>query len=136
MWTIEVVYDSLEKVWKMKRYHWFRMIAAATFVLFAPFAPFVMQSASCVAGEPEDKFEAPVCLKVGDDPINQTGRLMYPSPAIFDVDNDGQDELVIGTIFGRLVFSKNTNASAGDPVWSEPEPIETTEGEPLKLNNW
>jgi len=61
---------------------------------------------------------------------------MYPSPAIFDVDNDGQDELVIGTIFGRLVFSENTNASAGDPIWSEPEPIETTEGEPLKLNNW
>ncbi len=80
-------------------------------------------------GEPE-------LLMVGDEPLNEDGQMMHPSPAIFDVDNDGANELVIGTIFGGVYASENTNDETGDPVWTEPVVVNTADGEPLKLHNW
>ena len=68
----------------------------------------------------KSRFEEPVFLKVGDSPMNEDGSMMYPSPAIFDVDNDGQDELVVGTIFGGVFACENENTGKGDPQWSEP----------------
>ena len=89
------------------------------------------------ADSPNDfEFEAPVVLKAGDSVLNSNGKLRYPSPAIFDVDGDGKDELVIGTIFGELVACENENNSGGEPVWAEPIPIKSTDGKSLDLNNW
>jgi flavin reductase (DIM6/NTAB) family NADH-FMN oxidoreductase RutF len=87
------------------------------------------QDSRTVFGEPE-------LLYVGDKPMNADGGMMYPSPAIFDFDNDGQAELVIGTIFGAVYSCENANKGSGDPVWEEPVQVRTADNEPLKLNNW
>lgn len=87
------------------------------------------QTSSSGFGEPE-------LLYVGDKPMNANGGMMYPSPAIFDIDNDGQDELVIGTIFGGVYYCENANQGSGDPVWEEPIQVRTADNELLELNNW
>lgn len=86
--------------------------------------------------ESATQFEDPVFLKVGDEIMNEDGKMMYPSPAMFDVDNDGQDELVIGTIFGGLFACENSNKEEGEPVWEAPTAVNSVDDEPLKLNNW
>ena len=54
---------------------------------------------------------------VAGKPLNSTARKMYPSPAIFDVDNDGKMELVVSDIFGSLTIYENQNLfGKGDPV--------------------
>ena len=74
---------------------------------------------------------------VGDTPLNVAAKQMYPSPAFYDVDNDGQTELVVGDIFGSLNVYENTNDSGkGDPVWSKHTSLETAEGEKIKVSNW
>ena len=88
------------------------------------------------AQESTSQFEDPVFLKVDDAPMNEDGAMMYPSPAMFDVDSDGQVELVIGTIFGGVFACENTAEAGQEPVWSAPVAVETAEGEPLNLNNW
>ena len=88
------------------------------------------------AQESHSQFEDPVYLKVGDMPLNEDGSMMYPSPAIFDVDNDGTDELVIGTIFGSIYACENSNTDGGEPVWERPEVVKDRDGEALNLNNW
>ena len=81
-------------------------------------------------------FGEPELLYVGDKPLNADGGMMYPSPAIFDIDNDGQAELVIGTIFGAVYSCENANKGSGDPVWEAPVQVRTADKEPLELNNW
>lgn len=88
------------------------------------------------AQESTGQFEDPVFLQVGDAPMNEDGSMMYPSPALMDVDNDGDNELVIGTIFGQVFACENTGEDGQDPVWSAPTAVNTVNGEPLKLNNW
>lgn len=91
---------------------------------------------SSVAQESNSMFDAPVVLKVGDKPLNGDSQIMYPSPAIFDVDNDGKDELIIGSIFGALHVCENESESSGEPVWSAPKALNSKNGQPLELNNW
>ena len=81
-------------------------------------------------------FEKPVYLKVKDAPMNESGKMMYPSPAIFDVDWDGKDELVIGTISGEVFACENSNDRKGDPVWSAPLSVKTDDDKPIRLFNW
>ena len=89
------------------------------------------------AGLNDNQFESPICIKAGDKILNADGAMLYPSPAIFDVDQDGNDELVIGTIFGKIFACENSNASSvGDPVWGNPKALKTKDGKELKLNNW
>jgi len=109
-----------------------KRIAVVAPVLFG----FASLAPTLQAETPKDLFEAPVVLKAGKSVLNLDGKLMYASPAGFDVDNDGKDELVIGTIFGAIVSCENENTGSGDPKWSEPKPVESTDGEPLELNNW
>ncbi|MFT7539609.1 MAG: DsbC/DsbD-like thiol-disulfide interchange protein, partial [Gammaproteobacteria bacterium] len=47
-------------------------------------------------------FEAPLMLFVDAAPLNSKAKQMYPSPGLFDIDNDGRDELIIGDIFGAM----------------------------------
>lgn len=84
----------------------------------------------------EGIFAEPIILKVGEELMNESGQIMYPSPAVFDIDNDGKDELVIGSIFGSVHACENENNGPGDPVWSAPKAVNTLNNEPLALNNW
>ena len=82
-------------------------------------------------------FAKPELLMVSDKPLNKSARQMYPSPAIFDVDNDGKMELVVGDIFGSLNVYENQNLSGkGDPVWSEFTPLKSVGNKPIKVSNW
>ncbi len=82
-------------------------------------------------------FDAPVRLMVGAAPMNTTAKQMYPSPALFDVDGDGKNELVVGDIFGGLQIYENENkAGSNDPVWSEPTALMNTEASPIRVHNW
>lgn len=91
---------------------------------------------AAIAQESNTNFDDPVFLKVGDAPMNAEGEMMYPSPVMFDVDNDGADELVIGTIFGGIYACENSNQGDGDPIWESPVAVNSAAGEPLRLNNW
>lgn len=81
-------------------------------------------------------FAAPQLLMVGDKPMNTAAGQMYPSPSVYDVDGDGQDELVLGDIWGTLDVFENVNDAGGDPVWSEFSPLENTDGDEIKVSNW
>ena len=83
------------------------------------------------------RFDAPEMIMVGQLPLNSKAKQMYPSPVMFDVDNDNRAELVVGDIFGSLNVYENQNESAtGDPVWSKHVPLESTDGQPIKVSNW
>lgn len=82
-------------------------------------------------------FAAPVRLMVGKIPMNSDVKQMYPSPAVYDVDADGKDELVVGDIFGALHVYENENKDGkGDPVWGKPERLKMADGEAIKVSNW
>ncbi len=82
-------------------------------------------------------FDAPVRLTVGSEPLNLKASQMYPSPAMFDVDNDGEVELVVGDIFGSLnVYENENETGAGDPVWAKHVALTNTEGKAIKVSNW
>lgn len=81
-------------------------------------------------------FEAPIRLKVGDQFLNDAARQMYPSPAMFDIDRDGQLELVVGDIFGSLNVYENLSDEKSDPIWSSHIPLKLSDGEKVKVSNW
>lgn len=82
-------------------------------------------------------FSAPTMLMVGDKPLNVAAAQMYPSPAIYDVDNDGKDELIVGDIFGSLnIYENAAEWGHGDPVWEEHRALESADGEPIRVSNW
>ena len=88
-------------------------------------------------GNDFDLFATPELLMVAGKPLNSAAKQMYPSPAIFDVDNDGKMELVVGDIFGSLNIYENQNLSGqGDPVWSEYTPLKSIDNKPIKVSNW
>ncbi len=110
--------------------------------LFVLAIGFTSQLAEANANEPpaftNKVFAAPIRLTVGNEPLNKAAGQMYPSPAMFDIDNDGDVELVVGDIFGSLnVYeNKNDNGDKGDPVWSKHTSLTTAEGKKIKVPNW
>ncbi len=83
---------------------------------------------------PAQTFETPTRVQAGDTFVGH--RLLnrdrlYPSPALHDLDGDGNLELVIGDLFGRLTVTSRTKDG-----WSEEKPLLGADGEPLKFNNW
>lgn len=81
-------------------------------------------------------FEAPFRLMVENEPLNNTAKQIYPSPAMFDVDNDGQIELVTGDLRGSIKVYENQNADEGDPVWSKHYALMSSDDKPIKVSNW
>jgi|GEM_PF-2377895 len=80
-------------------------------------------------------FAAPVRLLAGNK-VLVSGQ-SYPSPAVYDVDNDGQLELVIGTIAGSLTVHEQTGRGEnGDPIWARGTALKTAEGNPVRVSNW
>jgi len=90
-----------------------------------------------VSGQTTGQFEAPVMLRAGDKPFNDVDFMMFPSPAVFDIDQDDVDELVIGSLFGYIfVCEKSSIDLVGEPVWAMPVQVNAADGKPLRLNNW
>lgn len=81
-------------------------------------------------------FEKPVLIRAGGEIYNREGIMRYPSPAIVDIQNDGIDELIVGSLFGRLQVCSDQNEGKGTPKWSAPEFMKDVDGETIKLNNW
>lgn len=83
-------------------------------------------------------FDAPIRLMVGNDPLNVAARQKFPSPAMYDVDHDGQLELVVGDISGHINFyeNENENDSEAGPKWAAHEPLKSNDGEPIRVHNW
>jgi len=82
-------------------------------------------------------FNHPVRINVNDAPLNAVAKKRFPSPAIFDVDDDGKAELVIGDLMGSLGFYENVNTSeTGDPVWGSREELKGISGKPIRTSNW
>ncbi len=82
-------------------------------------------------------FDAPEMIMVGELPLNTKASQMYPSPVMFDIDNDNRSELIVGDIFGSLNIYENQNeSSTGEPVWSNHVRLESTDGQPIKVSNW
>ena len=82
-------------------------------------------------------FEDPVMLHVKDVPLNTEAKKMFPSPGIFDVDGDGQTELVIGDLMGGVGVYENTNTTGtGDPAWGPREDLKGIEGDAIETPNW
>jgi hypothetical protein len=80
---------------------------------------------------PKERFAPPVQLTAGGE--RHTG-ILYPSPTLYDTDDDGHPELLIGEIFGTITVS-HKDADAASTDWLAAEPMEA-EGKPIKLNNW
>ena len=81
----------------------------------------------------EGKFAKPVMLMTGDKPAGRG--LLYPSPALFDVDGDGSKDLVMGDLRGFLHVA-NRAPGAGDHGWSETTLLKDKEGKDIKFSNW
>ena len=81
------------------------------------------------------RFAAPERLLADGRPINAEEGMLYPSPVLFDVDGDGQDELVCGDLWGHLWVHESA-AEAGEPAWLAPEKLKSADGEVLKVPNW
>ena len=79
-------------------------------------------------------FDRPELVMVATRPL--ASKISFPSPALFDVDNDGKAEMVIGSISGEVQYAENTAGPGEKPVWSDCRPVKTAKGEPLVLNNW
>ena len=79
-------------------------------------------------------FESPEMIMGAGKPL--ASDILYPSPAIFDIDNDGKNEMIVGSIFGAIAAAENEADENGEPVWAACQPVNSTKGEPLKLNNW
>lgn len=98
--------------------------------------PKTVRTEAVLPRRPRSLFAAPEMLFVNDAPLNTAARQMYPSPAMYDVDNDGQTELIVGDIFGRLNVYENTQQGKGDPVWAPHVPLASADGEPIRVSNW
>jgi len=78
-------------------------------------------------------FAAPKRIAAGDAYLGE-GRL-YPSPAAHDVDGDGQVDLVIGDLGGRVTYA--LRRLEGDQVAFGPEQeMKRSDGKPLRFHNW
>lgn len=78
-----------------------------------------------------DQFAKPVELLTDGASINS---VIYPSPTLYDLDNDGKLELLIGDIGGDIHWS--TKSGSKLHTWGKMVKLESVDGKPLKLKNW
>jgi len=78
------------------------------------------------------QFSPPIRLMSEDKPLGK-GKL-YPSPRLYDIDRDGQAEMVIGDLPGRVTVAEKV-AGAGPAHWGPLEPFMSGK-RALKFRNW
>ena len=106
--------------------------------LNAKFPKYKKISAADVTGPGyvSDTFEVPLLLTVNDKPL-VSERDRYPSPAIYDIDGDGVNELIVGGLRGSVGVFENSNESGkGDPVWEPRQELTDAEGKRIETTNW
>ena len=82
-------------------------------------------------------FEGPVRIKADGKPLNTVAKKMFASPGIFDIDGDGQAELVIGGLMGSVGVYENQNTSGtGDPAWGPRNELKDAKGKTIRTSNW
>ena len=82
-------------------------------------------------------FERPVQLMVRGKPLNSRAKQRFPSPALFDVDGDGQAELITGSLMGSVrVYENSSPSETGDPVWAPSTPLKDADGKSIRTSNW
>ena len=86
------------------------------------------------AGMPDDtvEFEKLLEITAGGRTFRDT---LYPSPALYDLNGDGQNELIVGDLGGYLwkASRESGDISSG---WGWAANIKTRDGQKLKFNNW
>lgn len=73
-------------------------------------------------------FESPVELQTG---ARTFAFMTYPSPAVFDLDGDGTDELYVGDLFGYVHAAERDGAG-----WGKATKVKDAGGNDLKFDNW
>jgi len=82
-------------------------------------------------------FDHPIRISVDGEPLNTVEKKKFLSPAIFDVDEDGKPELVIGDLWGDVGVHENLNTTGkGDPVWGPRKALKDTQGKAIRTSNW
>ena len=80
-------------------------------------------------------FEAPVRLMSDGKPLE--ARDPFPSPAIYDIDGDGVNEMTVGGLRGNLeVFEDSNKTGQGEPIWKSRGSLKDSDGKRIKLTNW
>jgi hypothetical protein len=57
--------------------------------------------------------------------------ILYPAPTMYDIDGDGQEELVIGDLRGFVYVSERLD----DGSFAAKQQLKVS-GQPLKFHNW
>lgn len=94
----------------------------------------VFACAVCSLGLFAQEFEEPQRVMAGDSFVGhelEDRNRLYPSPGLHDIDGDGNIEMVIGDLFGRLTYVSRTKDG-----WSEEKILTDVDGNPLKFKNW
>jgi hypothetical protein len=94
----------------------------------------VTLAVTALAQEPKALFEPPVRLTSEGVPVNQTEKLLYPSPVLLDLDGDKQPELVVGDLWGKLRVYP-ANGKRGELAWGKGKNLQVN-GTDLKVPNW
>lgn len=89
---------------------------------------------AALAEEPTH-FAEPLPLYADGVLMNGIEKMPYPSPVLFDIDRDGNDELVLGDLWGYMHVHENL-AEEGDPVWGPSKKLEDEDGKVIKVSNW
>ena len=89
---------------------------------------------TALADPPKAMFDPPVRLMSEGVPINQKERLMYPSPALLDLDGNNQKVLVVGDLWGKLRVYQPAG-KRGDLTWGKGTNLQAN-GKDLVVPNW
>ena len=100
--------------------------------LMLPAIAVLIGCGSATAGD-SDLFQVPIRLTAGD--AEMAKGTLYPSPELQDLDGDGQSEILIGDLFGRILFSRPTGNGAS-VTWSPLESLKSADGKDIKFDNW
>ena len=80
-------------------------------------------------------FEAPVRLMSDGKPLE--ARDPFPSPAIYDIDGDGVNEMTIGGLRGNIeIFEDSNKSGQGEPIWESRGSLKDSDGKRIQLTNW
>ena len=89
---------------------------------------------AALADPPKPQFDPPVRLTADGRPINQTEKLLYPSPVLLDIDGDTRVELVVGDLWGKLRVYPAAG-KRGELAWGKGANLQV-KGKDLTVPNW
>ena len=76
--------------------------------------------------------DLPVQLTTDTGPLGHG--MLYPSPAMYDIDGDGKAEMIVADLFGNVQMARK--APGADTHWGALTPLASRKATPLKFSNW